>query len=81
VDVAIQHFHPISDTAIDALIQEGDVFYCAGGFLVESGNIIHTHFIEHIVPFLSERQGDEDSIIGMPIQLLNKLISQVIETS
>lgn len=52
VDVARQHFDPISEEVIDALIAKGDVLHSAGGFTVED---------PLLAPFLGERIGTEDS--------------------
>lgn len=52
VDVAKQHFDPIPETVIDALIDKGDVLYSAGGFTVED---------PLLAPFLGKRDGTEDS--------------------
>lgn len=69
VDVARQHFRPIPDDVAEALIAKGDVMYCCGGFLVDD---------PLIAPYLAEREGDEDSIIGMPMALTRPLIAEVI---
>jgi septum formation protein len=46
----------------------GDVMYCSGGFLIEHPLII---------PYLSKRIGDEDSIIGMPLKLTEQLLEEI----
>lgn len=65
VDVAIQHLHPIPDVVIEQLIRKGDVMYCAGGITVED---------ELLAPYLGERQGTLDSIMGLPVDLLGQLL-------
>lgn len=52
MDVAKQHFDPIPEDVIDALIAKGDVLHSAGGFTVED---------PLLAPFLGERIGTEDS--------------------
>lgn len=37
VDIASQSFRGITQEIIDVLIKEGDVMFCAGGFLIDSG--------------------------------------------
>lgn len=65
VDVAIQHFLPIPETVIDQLINKGDVMFCAGGITVED---------ELLAPYLGERQGTLDSIMGLPVTLVDQLL-------
>ncbi|KAJ3050109.1 hypothetical protein HK097_008914 [Rhizophlyctis rosea] len=67
VDVARQHFHPIPDNIISQLIAKGDVMYCCGGFMIDDPLLF---------PYLAQREGDEDSIIGMPIKLLLRLLNE-----
>ena len=66
-DIAKQHFTPIPDTLVDALIAKGDILHCAGGFMIDDPLVI---------PFLAAREGSEDSIIGMPIALTMALLSE-----
>ncbi|KAJ3000474.1 hypothetical protein HDV02_005339 [Globomyces sp. JEL0801] len=68
VDIAKQFFHEIPNDIIDALIAKGDVMHSCGGFVVED---------ELLIPYLGQREGDEDSIRGMPLKLLSNLIEQV----
>ncbi|KAH6572830.1 hypothetical protein BASA60_006392 [Batrachochytrium salamandrivorans] len=67
VDVARQYFKHIPADVIQELICKGDVMHSSGGFVIEDP-IIH--------PYLLRREGDEDSIIGMPIGLLFSLLAQ-----
>jgi septum formation protein len=69
VDVAKQYFQDIPECVIEALIQEGDVMYCAGGFVIDS-NIIK--------PYLADRIGTEESIIGFPVDLFHKLYNTLL---
>lgn len=66
-DIARQHFRPIPDDVVDKLIAKGDIMYCCGGFMIDDPLLF---------PYLGEREGDEDSIIGMPLALLRDLISR-----
>lgn len=65
VDVATQHFLPIPEAVIDELIKKRDVMFCAGGITVED---------ELLAPYLAERQGTLDSIMGLPITLVDHLL-------
>eukprot|EP00158_Paraphelidium_tribonemae_P001344 Partr_v1_DN24280_c0_g1_i1_m36988 putative MAF-like protein len=65
VDVAKQYFKAIPDEVVDQLLKQGDIMYCAGGFMID-------HPLIH--PYLLKREGDEDSIIGMPMRLLKDLL-------
>ena len=68
VDIARQYFKPIPDEIVDALLRKGDIMHCAGGFMIDD---------PLLEPYLDRREGDEDSIMGMPMKLLAKLIAQV----
>ncbi|TPX35110.1 hypothetical protein SmJEL517_g02452 [Synchytrium microbalum] len=70
VDVARQWFHPIPPNVVDQLIKKGDVMYCAGGFMIED---------DLMQPYLAKRDGTEDSIMGMPVLLLEELVTKVMQ--
>ncbi|KAJ3168448.1 hypothetical protein HDU87_001004 [Geranomyces variabilis] len=70
IDVARQHFKPIPKEIIDALISKGDIMYCSGGFMIDDPIMF---------PYLGAREGDEDSIIGMPMKLLTRLLAEAEE--
>ncbi len=65
VDVAKQWFHAIPDDTVTRVIAKGDIMYCCGGFMVDEPDF---------APYLHTREGTEDSIIGLPLQLTLKLI-------
>lgn len=65
VDVARQFFRPIPDDVADAVIAKGDVLGCAGSFAVEE---------PLLAPFLAEREGEMESVEGMPIALTRRLL-------
>src|SRR5690348_10519592 len=87
VDVARQYFNPIPDSVIDALIAKGDVMFCCGGFMIDDRTFMYTRVAKGLFtklftlalvqPYLGRREGSEDSIIGMPIDLLARLLRQV----
>lgn len=66
VDIAKQFIRPISEEVIDKLIEKGDVLHCAGGITVED---------ELLAPFLAEREGTLDSIMGLPVDLVRQLLA------
>jgi septum formation protein len=68
VDVARQWFRPIPEEVVGQLLAKGDVMYCCGGFLIDD---------PLIEPYLAAREGDADSIIGLPLRLTRQLIQEV----
>ena len=61
-----QLFKPeLSEDIINGLIEEGTVMYCCGGFLVD---------LPQIEPYLSDRIGTTDEIVGTPLKLIKKLV-------
>lgn len=65
VDIATQHFRDIPDPVVDQLIAKGEVMQCAGGITVED---------PLLEPYLLHRDGTLDSIMGLPVDLLRKLL-------
>lgn len=65
VDIATQKFSTIPNAVIDQLIKKGDVMYCAGGITVED---------ELLAPYLGERDGSLESIMGLPLVLVDRLM-------
>ena len=63
--IARQWFHPIPDQIVDRVLAKGDIMYCAGGFMIDD---------PEFAPFLAQREGDEDSIIGLPLTLTLSLM-------
>lgn len=68
VDLAKIYYKPIPDEVIREFIEKGDPFTKAGGFEINSP-ILHSY--EH------KTEGAEDSIMGMPLELLERLIEEV----
>ncbi|KAJ3008371.1 hypothetical protein HKX48_008565 [Thoreauomyces humboldtii] len=93
IDIARQHFIEIPDSVVDELIAKGDVMYCSGGFMIDDRKMELTVSFSSLTgfalievplvhpallhPYLTKREGDEDSIIGMPMQLLYRLLREV----
>ena len=68
VDLAKIFYKPIPAIVIDALIAKGEVFKAAGGFIHED---------PLINPYIDHLEGTDDSIDGLPLALLEKLIAEV----
>lgn len=68
VDVASQLLHPIPEEVVDRLVEKGEVLHCAGGITVEDSLL---------KPYLKSRTGSLESIMGLPIGLVTKLLSEV----
>ena len=69
VDEACVHFSPIPDDVVDQLLEEGDVYYCAGGLMVE-------HPL--VQPYVQRMDGSMDSIMGLCVATLEKLLDEAI---
>uniref|UniRef100_A0A7S2SGP4 Maf-like protein n=1 Tax=Mucochytrium quahogii TaxID=96639 RepID=A0A7S2SGP4_9STRA len=67
VDIAIQHFLKVPDQVADALIEKGDIMYCAGSFVAED---------PLLEPYLGPREGEMESVQGMPVALTVSLLQQ-----
>ena len=68
VDIARQWFKPIPGDVVSRVIAKGDIMHCAGGFMVDDPDF-------H--PYLAGREGDEDSIMGMPVALMRALLARL----
>jgi septum formation protein len=68
VDKTKVFFKPFPDSMIEDFIREGRPLERAGGFGIQ-------HPI--MKPYIDKIEGTEESIVGMPIQLLKKLLIQV----
>jgi septum formation protein len=62
---ATQWFKPITDQAVQALIDQGDVLWCAGGFCVE-----------HMTEFELKRDGEIETVRGLPRALTLELLQR-----
>ncbi len=68
VDLSKIWYKSIPDNVIDALIEQGDILKSAGGFIHED---------PLLYPYIDHLEGTSDSIDGLPIALLEKLIDEV----
>ena len=68
VDIAKCFFKPMPAEVMETFIKEGDPFSKAGGFSIQS---------DIMGPYLEKMEGTIDSVMGMPLALLEKLIKEV----
>lgn len=68
VDIAKTYYNFIPDAAIEEFVEKGDPYSKAGGFAIQS---------PILQPYQDRIEGAEDSIMGMPLELLEKLIKEV----
>ena len=69
IDRATVHFKSISDQLILDAIDDGEIFYCAGGFQIE-GNKVLSDYIEKV-------EGELDSVKGLPTKKVLAAIAQL----
>lgn len=69
IDIATVFFYTIPKESVDAMIAEGEVFCCAGGFQIETKD-------GGMNPYIKSVDGDIDSVKGLPMRLLKKLLIQ-----
>lgn len=67
-DICHVRFNPISPSAIESFVESEDVLSVAGALRIES---------QTLKPFISRVSGSMDSIRGMPLELLKKLLDKV----
>ncbi len=70
VDIATVYFYSIPESAMEELIEQGDIFSCAGGFQIEYGD-------GKIVPYVKKVEGAIDSVKGLPMRILEQLLVKV----
>jgi septum formation protein len=68
LDMTTTYFKPIPDEAIKQMIQEDLVMHGAGAFIFQD---------PLLQPYIDHYQGAIDSIIGLPLQLTERLIREV----
>lgn len=72
VDMATQRLRKLPEEVVDSVIKKGDVLFSAGGITVED---------PLLEPYLAEREGTLDSIMGMPVALVKSLLTQAARSS
>ena len=68
IDIAKVYFNVLPPTVIDEFIKNGDPFSKAGGFGIQ---------IPILKPYVSKIEGTRECVMGMPMDLLEKLIKEV----
>ena len=68
VDVAKVYFKEIPDEKIGQFVEEGNALSLAGGFTTDNPVLL---------PYIDRIEGDEDSVIGLPMKLVEKLLDKV----
>lgn len=68
VDLTEIHFNPIPTDIINELIEEGEVFFCAGGLMIEHPKV---------APFIRSVNGTIDSVMGLSKELMCNLLSKL----
>ena len=69
VDEASVIFDPIPDATVAALLKEGEVFYCAGGLMVE-------HPL--VQPHVRRMEGTMDSVMGLSKASVVRLLAEAV---
>lgn len=62
------YFKSVPDVVVEKMIERGNVFHCAGGFLAED---------DLTIPFIERIVGGIDGTAGMPIAFTKSLIEQI----
>jgi len=68
VDIVKVYFKPLPEEVVNDFIKRGEPLTKSGGFAIESP-ILH--------PYITKVEGEIDSVMGMPITLLQLLIDKV----
>lgn len=69
VDIAKVYFNQVPDDVIEKLIAKGEIFSQAGGFSI---------WDPLVRPYLDRVEGEEESVIGLPVNLTKKLLAKII---
>ncbi len=69
VEKARVFFKTIPDSIIDILLEKADVMNMSGALNIDDSLI---------VPYIDHIEGERDSVIGLPIKLLERLLSQLL---
>ena len=68
VDMATIHLRPLPISLIDQLISEQAVMLCAGALCLED---------ERVKPYIEKLDGTLESTMGLPLELLHRLMKEV----
>jgi septum formation protein len=72
VDIATVYWKDISTEVVERVVERGDVMQSAGGFIVED---------EDLNPLVKGIDRPVDSVMGLPVDLLRKLIGHVLHNA
>jgi len=72
VQEADVYFRPLEEGLIEELIEEGTVFWCAGGLMVEHPKV---------EPFIERIDGEFAAVLGLSKKLTAELIRKALEFS
>ena len=71
--VCIQtHFREIPPEVVDQVVAEGTVMKCAGALMIEN---------PALVPYITQIEGTQDAVMGLPKALVLQVISQAVQAS
>ncbi|MFA6338951.1 MAG: Maf family nucleotide pyrophosphatase [Candidatus Paceibacterota bacterium] len=70
IDIAKVHFNEFLEKDIEDILNDGRTFEIAGGFTVD-GELWESH--------IKEIEGTRDSVIGLPKELTERLMNEVLE--
>jgi septum formation protein len=68
LDIAQTYFKPMSGEVVDLLIADGAILQAAGAFIIE-------HPL--MAPYIDRIEGAPDSVMGLPLELTQRLIEAV----
>jgi septum formation protein len=68
VDTASIYLRPLPTETVEALIAEGEIFYCAGGLMIEN---------PLVQPHINRVEGTLDSVMGLSKELVLRLLQEL----
>lgn len=68
METATLHFSTIPDSVVADLLEEGKVFHCAGGIMVEN---------PLMRPYITAIEGSEDTVKGLSKALVQSLLDKL----
>lgn len=69
VDVNTVVFAPFPEDVVDAIVDEGECMYCAGGLMVEH---------PMLQPYLRRIDGSMDGVMGLDAGVVERLLSKFV---
>lgn len=68
VDTTTIHFDAISPATCEALIDEGEVMFCAGALMIEH---------KLVEPFIRQIEGDYNAVMGLSVETLTSMVHEM----